>query len=54
MKKIYITPSVDIYEIKAKTILMASTDTYSETVAGEGTENSTVNFSRGFDFDDEE
>lgn len=59
MKKVYMTPSIDMVEIKTVSILAGSMDNVSNEEASEGNEENPVNFSRRrsfspWYFDDEE
>ncbi|MBQ8065275.1 MAG: hypothetical protein IJ200_06430 [Prevotella sp.] len=54
MKKNYIAPSVNVYEIALASMLAASPNSISSEEAAQGSKGNPVNFGRGGIFDDSE
>lgn len=54
MKKTYVSPSINIYEIKASHLLSGSKEYINNSEAAEGASDNRVNFAREFGFGDEE
>ena len=54
MKKTYIAPSINVYEIKVNSLLSGSPVIQTSGTADEGTSDAPVNFAREFGFGDEE
>lgn len=52
MRKSYIAPIVNVYEIRANCLLSTSTNSLNTNEAGQGTSGHGVNFAHGNDGDD--